>query len=190
MKHLLFISLFLLIFTSSFGQQENPLKGKYLLVIDIQDCFLNKVDDSTRTNLIAEVNAAIKQADPEKVIYIQSILRTLSITKKGFQVDTVANLDFAKELSMVNQTIFTKIKPNSFSNAEFANYLKEHQAKEIVLAGLMAEHCVSATALGGLAEGYQVLLLPNAIIGKTEADKAKALKKMKKKGVKDFPVAP
>ena len=184
MKHLLFISIFLLSFSSIFGQKENALQNKYLLVIDVQDCFLNGVADSTRIHFMNKVNAAISQAEPEKVIYIQSLPRTLNISLKGISVDTLPNIDLAKDLSMVNETVFTKVKQNSFTNPDLIAFLNEHQAKKLVIVGLMAEHCVLSTALGGLSEGYQVSLLPEAIIGKTENDKAKALKKMEKKGVK------
>ena len=183
MKHLIFISIFLLSFSSSFGQEKYSLENKYLLVIDIQDCFLKKVADSTRNQLLAEVNAIIQQANPDKVIYVQSILRTLSITKKGFQIDTVPDLDFAKGLSIVNHTIFTKTKPNAFTNAQFSAYLKEHKVKDIAIVGLMAEHCVSATASGGLDLDYQMYIIPGAILGKSLKTKAKVIRKLQQKGV-------
>lgn len=183
MKHLLFISIFLLSITNLFGQQKSFLHDKYLLVIDVQDSFMTNVADTTKNQFLSEVNAVIQQADPEKVIYIQSLMRILSISFKGVKIDTIPNTNLAKDLMMVSETVFTKVKQNSFSNPEFAAFLKEQQAKQLVIVGLMAEHCVLATALGGLSEGYQVSLIPQAVIGKTEKDKAKALKKMEKKGV-------
>lgn len=173
----------------SFGQLKEQLKDKYLIVLDIQDCFFdNKFPTETKTDLINQVNSIIDQADPNKVIYIQSLIRVLSISGKGIKVDTATYINFSPELRMVNQTIFTKTKPNSFTNPELEAFLKSKNANDLVVVGLLAEHCVSATALGGLDFNHKMYIIPDAILGKKNSSKAKAVEKMRKKGVQELAV--
>jgi len=182
-----FLSVFLLCCFSFAGiaQEINDIKGKYVIVLNMQDHFTQKVlDANTSAQVIENVNAVIDMAESEKIIYIQSILSTLTISLKGKQVDTLPNLEFDERLKIVNQNIFKKSKPNAFASKELVDFLEKKGAKDIVVIGLMAGHCVYHTCFEGKKLGFNMFIVPDAVAGKTDANKDKVLKKLIKKGIK------
>lgn len=52
----------------------------------------------------------------------------------------------------------------------------------------MAEKCIYNTALGGKNRGYDIYLIPEAIIGKISKRKEEAISKMTEKGIKVLPI--
>lgn len=48
----------------------------------------------------------------------------------------------------------------------------------------MAEECASKTLYGGKELGYDMYFIPEAIVGKSQKSKNKAMKKLKKNGIK------
>jgi nicotinamidase-related amidase len=87
-------------------------------------------------------------------------------------------------LKIVSSNIFTKTEGDAFTVDSLNMYLTSCNAKEIVLVGLMAEKCIYATALGGLKKGYDMYIVPEAVIGQTPEKKATAIEKMTKKGIR------
>lgn len=49
---------------------------------------------------------------------------------------------------------------------------------------LMAKECASKTLYGGKELGYDMYFIPEAIVGKSQKSKNKAVKKLKKNGIK------
>ena len=54
---------------------------------------------------------------------------------------------------------------SGFSDKGLADYLRAKGVERIFVCGLATEYCVKATALDGLAEGFQVVLVENACRG-------------------------
>lgn len=184
-------SLIIAIFLNSvfgFSQNNNQIQDKYLIVLDVQqyDFAKWKLEEPLK-EVIANVNTIISSFNPEKVIYIKAGGKVLSITSKGFSVDTIfPELD--SNLHVVNSTIFTKIEGDAFTQNELTSFLNMNKANEIFLVGVMAEECIYNTALGGLKRGYKMILIPEAILGTTVAKKAKAIEKLKDKGINVLPM--
>jgi nicotinamidase-related amidase len=162
---------------------------KYLMVLDIQE-FPKKEQqlESSVMEMIQNANSVISRFSAEKVIYIKAAGKALSITSKGFKVDTLPAPEFDRALSVVSATIFLKTEGDAFTSAELMHFLESRKAKDIVLVGLMAEKCIYDTALGGKKRGYDITIVPEAIVGMSPKKKDKAIRKMKDKGIKFIPV--
>lgn len=167
------------------AQGQSGYEGKYILILNIQDHFTRKVlDENSANQIIENVNAVIDKCDPEKVIYMRSILSTLSISIKGKSIDTLPNLELDQRLRIVNQKIFSKSKPNAFTSLDLVNILRKNNITELVVVGLMADHCVYQTLTEGKKLGLKMYYVPEAIGAKTQETKEKILKNLEKKGIK------
>ncbi len=135
--------------------------------------------------MIENVNAIINNFNPDKIVYVKSTGKALVISLKGFSTKALPTPEFDSRLKLVNHTNFTKVNTgDAFESRELENFLRDKNAREIVLTGLLAENCISATALGGKKRGYTIILVPEAIVGKSDNSKEKALEKLKKEGIK------
>jgi len=88
-----------------------------------------------------------------------------------------------KRINIVNDQIFIKEKSSAFSIKELNDFLKQNNAAEIIIMGLLAEQCVYDSLIEGLMLGYKMYVIPEAIIGKTEKSKEEILKTMVSKGI-------
>jgi nicotinamidase-related amidase len=174
--------------TKSFAQAaENPLDNKLLVVLDVQE-YTTKylLPDSTAEHFINKVNNIIEKANPENVIYIKAIHRTLNLSLSKIYIDTLPHMDLYERLIIVNQRIFCKTKANAFSSDQLSDFVKKTGIKEIVVIGLMAEHCGIKTLLGGKDLGYKMYYVSEALLGESEVSKSKILNKLRKKGISEL----
>jgi nicotinamidase-related amidase len=168
----------------AFGQE------RCILVLDIQQFSKkSKQLDASVQEMIQNVNSLIGHAKPENVIYIKATGKALSITSKGFSVDTLPAPDFDSSLKIVSDNIFVKIEGDAFTSPELIRFLDDKKVGEIVLVGLMAEKCLYNTAIGGKDRGYSMVVVPEGIVGATQKKKEKAIEKLKGKGIKFMPMA-
>ncbi|MGE0018288.1 MAG: cysteine hydrolase family protein [Draconibacterium sp.] len=173
-----------LIFASVFAVAKNPLSGKYVLVIDIQEIWTRQLMSPEESKLLIEnVNSIIGYAETEKVIYIETVAANLRLNFNGISVGFPEGLQLDDRLMIVNSNKIIKNKPNSFSSDQLRSFIKTHQASEFVVVGLFAEHCVLETLLGGLKLGYKMAIIPEAIAGSSVESKTKALETSKQNGV-------
>lgn len=188
-KIVLIIGIFCLNYNICFSQQSIQFNDKYIIVLDVQQKFLtDKQTDSSAIEFIQTLNSLIDIFASEKVIYIKASGKTLTISLKGCSVETMPAPDLDSNLKIVSNNIFTKISGDAFTSPELNNFLKNNNAREIILVGLLAEKCIYHTAIGGKEKGYDIYIIPEAIIGKTTKSKEKAIKKMTKKGIKVLPI--
>ncbi|HPD95838.1 MAG: cysteine hydrolase [Bacteroidales bacterium] len=171
-------------FYCGMAQNEKQSQDKYLIVLDIQQHFTEGIiPNNEAAQLISTINSIIATWDKSKIIYVKSVLTTLNISAKGFKIDTLPQLEFDKRLNVVNNNIVLKNKANAFKSTELTNLLKQNQVKDIVVVGLMAEHCVYQTLIGGKKLGYHMHVIPEAVAGKTTDSKMKIMSKLAKKGI-------
>jgi len=190
MKIIKLTILFALSYLNSFSiysQQNQQYTNKFLLVLDIQEYYTGrKLSDTETVNFIDNVNKVITNTDVDKVIYIKSSHKVLNmaLSKPFIYVsnDTAA-MHFDKNLKIVNDNIFTKDEGDAFSVDDLNIFLEKNNAKEIVIVGLLAEECIYKTSLGGLENHYDIFIVPEAILGKSEKSKNKKIEKLKEKGV-------
>jgi nicotinamidase-related amidase len=176
----------LLVFYSGvFSQEKNYENEKFVVVLDVQQYWTDKVlSKEASTEMLGSINALIKKSDPGKVIYITSVHKVLSISFKGIKVDSTLNNEFDRNLKIINNNIFVKAAGDAFTAKQFTDFLKQNNAKEIIITGLLAEKCVTSTTLGGLSRGYDIYLIPEAIGGKSPKSKRKVIEKLGKEGAK------
>ena len=187
MKDKLVLKIGLILICISFNLFQNKAfsQERYLIVLDIQK-FPKKSTllDSSVMKMIQNVNSLISHFNADNVIYIKATGKAISITSKGFSIDTLPASDFDSKLNIVSNNIFIKIEGDAFTSAEMISFLENKKAKEIVLVGLMAEKCIYNTALGGKDKDYDITIVPEGIVGMTQKKKDKAIEKMKVKGIK------
>jgi len=192
MKNKLYLIIGFICVFISFNSLNNKAfsQQKCLLVLDIQEFPIkDKQLERLVKEMIQNTNSVISHFDSENVIYIKAAGRALSITSKGFSVDTLPAPGFDNSLNVVNNNIYLKIEGDAFTSVELLRFLESRNAKEIVLVGLMAEKCIYNTALGGKERGYNIMIVPEAIVGTTTKKKEKAIKKLKDKGIEFIPLA-
>ena len=176
---------FLVFYTGAFSQEKNYENEKFVVVLDVQQYWTDKVlSKKASAEMLGSINALIEKSDPGKVIYITSVHKVLSISFKGIKVDSTLNNDFDRNLKIINNNIFVKTAGDAFTAIQFTDFLEQNKAKEIIITGLLAEKCVTATTLGGLSLGYDIYLLPEAIGGKSDKSKEKVIEKLAKEGAK------
>lgn len=181
---LVFVSALL---TKSYAQSNlNPLEDKMLIVLDVQEYSTKKMTEDQSEQFINTLNSAIEKANPEDVIYVKAIHRRLNLTLTKIYVDTLPHLDLDKRLIIVNENIFNKTKGNAFSSDSLVHFVKGKGIKDIVVIGLMAEHCAKETLLGGDKLGYNMYFIPEAMVGETDKSKLKTFNKLKEKGIKEL----
>lgn len=67
--------------------------------------------------------------------------------------------------------------------AGLADWLREHGVEEVDVCGLATDHCVRATALDAVRNGFRTTLLPHLCAGVAEESTARALTEMAEAGV-------
>jgi nicotinamidase-related amidase len=189
MKRILFLLIFCSIYSlSCFSQQKEPMHDKHLIVLDIQEYYTNnKLSVVSSQKLIDSVNYIISKTISNNVTYIKSVhkLLNLSLSYPFIYVtydSSAMRLD--NRLNLVNNHILTKEKTNTFSVKELNNFLEQKNVNEIIIIGLLAEQCVYKSLIAGRKLGYNMYVVPEAIIGKSEKSKEKVIKKLTKKGIK------
>ena len=188
-KPLLLIVLFLQFYNTSICQNNKQLNEKYVIVLDVQEQNSRGIPDSNSLlKLLPAVNSVIENTVHDKIIYVKAIHRALTLSFKRISVDTLPDLKLDSRLLMVNDNVFEKSKGDAFSNDKLVEFLSLHNAKEIIIVGLMAEHCLYDTALGAIKNDFKVYIIPEAIIGESEESKTKAINKLIKKGVEIMPL--
>lgn len=171
----------------STAQGKQGKNQKFVIVLDVQQYWTDKsLSTEAADKMVKTINQIIEVSDPVKIIYVKSlaVAVNLSVSFHGIKKDTIFAEEFDRNLLIINENIFFKKTGDAFEVKELTDYLAQHQAKEIIITGLSAEQCISKTVLGGISRGFDIYLLPDAIGGKSEKSKSKAIKKLLKSGAK------
>ncbi len=163
------------------AQEQQPI-NRWLIVLDVQQCYTQTLDKEEVNYFITEVNKTILGFKPEHIVYIRTFPRVLSVSFSGISVDTLDGVGHDERLLLVEGHHLFKTEGNDFATPEILRFFNENKADEIVVTGLLAEKCVKHTVLGGLSEGFSMIVQSKAVIGKTPSQKEKALNKCVAKG--------
>lgn len=178
---------------------NNPTKGEpiaqyensksALLVIDVQnDTTSNTGFYGNTSEFVESVNQAIIIAEENnmEILYIKNeygrnpIIFLLSLGKYREGTEG-AELD--NRLLIVNENIFSKSIGDSFSSAEFENYLISKKVDTLYIIGADAAGCVYSTAQGGLNRKYSVNIIEEAIITVNEKTMSQMIEKYDSDGI-------
>lgn len=188
-SRILFIINILVFYASfSFSQSTPKFQNKFLIVLDVQQEYTkDSMSESSAQKLIDSTNFVIENTETDHVIYLKSYHKLLNICFSSpmisVLIDTSVIWNLDERMIIVNENIIPKEKSNAFNEVKLIDFLQQNNAKEIIVIGLMAEQCVYNTLIGGQELGYEMFVVPEAIIGKTPKSKEKIIKKLKTKGV-------
>ncbi len=143
---------------------------KILLVIDIQEKYLNYYD----ADLLPRINAKIAAAKSTEtqVFYVRNI---------GIHGDDSYAL--AKNLLIVSDHIYEKKFPSAFTNDSFVKELKIQNVTELEIIGVDGNSCVKKTCLDAANAGYRVTLNLHCTAARNEKIFEKTLKELRNAGV-------
>ena len=182
-KNVLNIVFFITFSFSAIGQ-ISQLSNKYVLVIDMQEIGTKQMLESDYAqNLLDKVNLVISKADSDKVLYVEAIMAKLGISLTKLTVQFQPGLALDDRLALVGNTRIIKTKANTFTSQQLQKYIKETGASEFIIVGLMAEHCIKETALGGINGGFSISVIPDAIAAESDQSKKETMQELQKAGV-------
>jgi nicotinamidase-related amidase len=163
-----------------------------LLVMDMQEDFLGEkakmpIDKEQIPAITAVVNGLIDEFERngQQIIYIKSEFPKIALGNRirhHAAIEGSPGTNIYGKIRISGKVIFSKKKPNAFSNPEFEKYLVENQVSQLVITGVYADQCVLDTALGALDRKYQVKFVRNGVGSSSEEAVNKACEKVKKRG--------
>lgn len=135
------------------------MKGKALLVVDVQAGLFNKVMKVYESDrLFTNINNLIKyfhQSDDPVIFLRHTNQKMLSKGSSDWQVHP--------QLISVDKDIYIdKYKSNVFEEDSLIALLREMKISDIVIVGLVSHGCVKAATLGGVAQGLNVTFISDA----------------------------
>lgn len=138
--------------------------NKALVIIDIQNDITKNYKD-----VIGNINEAIDWAvdNGVQVVYIRH--ENLSAGTRTFKPGT-RGAEFAPDLKIVSDNIFTKSKANALTSEEFAGFIDKNAIGEFYITGADATVCVKSTVFNLNKANYKVNVLSDCV---TSYDKRK-----------------
>lgn len=159
-----------------FTEVKNSLvdvNDSVLIIIDIQDSFLNKYDNALTQTLI------------EKSTWIIEVARILEVPVVAMAEDikNAGNLTKAIRDALPKGTkIYSKDFFGLADNPEILAAVEATGRRTAVLVGMETDVCVAQSALGLIENSYQVVALKDAM-ATTAADEEIGLSRMREAGV-------
>jgi nicotinamidase-related amidase len=169
-------------------------RAQALLLLDFQHDFLSDqgrmpVARHQVAPVITAANAAIGRARQAgiEIIAIGNEFRSgdwfMNLLRKNAAIAGSPGAAWDARVDIKGAIYFPKTRGNAFSNPDLMAFLAEQHAREIVLAGLYASACVTATAKGALAQGLRVRVLPQAVADASDRAREAALARLSRLGV-------
>ena len=140
------------------------MQKKSLVVIDIQNDITKNYKD-----VIDNINKAIDWANDNDIHVVYIRHENLSAGTRTFKPGT-HGAEFAPDLKMVSENVFTKSKGNALTSEEFADFISKNEIGEFFVAGADAVACVKSTCFNMRKANYGVNVLSDCI---TSYDKRK-----------------
>ncbi len=154
----------------------------------MQDAYSkDQLSEESTSDEIEKINQIIADAKSDNIVYLKAMHKVLNITLKKIYVDEIVK-DLDSRLKIVNKNIFIDHGGDIFNSTELNKFLKDKNINQIVVVGRVADECIKTSILSGLKLGYEMFMVPEAIVGKSEKSKQKAIRKLKDKGAKELVV--
>jgi nicotinamidase-related amidase len=78
---------------------------------------------------------------------------------------------------------FAKSEPDAFSNPGLGRFLAQQAIERVAIVGVFTEACVSATARGARARGFNPIVVSDAVASGDSPTRDKALKNLQSQGI-------
>jgi nicotinamidase-related amidase len=144
-----------------------------LLVIDVQDYFLNKLPEAERGPLVARIGWLMRVA---QVLKIPILATAEDIARDGPLVPALS------ALLPRGQSPFDKQVFGLYDQADIAEAVRAMDRGTLVLVGLETDVCVAHSALGLAAAGHRVAVIDDAC-GSPVPNHAAGLRRLRDAGV-------
>lgn len=139
-----------------------------LIVVDVQNDYFPDGNLPT-CNPIRTAEACAKlikkfRNEKKEVVYIKHIVKEEQSKDYPFFVkDTwgVEINDIVKPLP--NEKVITKSEVSSFVRTELKDYLLSKNIKKLIVVGMMIHNCVNATVYSGVDEGFDCIVVEEAV---------------------------
>ena len=140
------------------------MQKKALVVIDIQKDITKNYKD-----IIGNINKAIDWAVNKEIPVVYIRHENLSAGTRTFKPNTPGS-EFASDLKIVSENIFTKYKGNALTSEAFMEFIRQNEISEFYISGADAAACVKSTCYNLCKANYGVHVLSDCI---TSYDKKK-----------------
>lgn len=140
------------------------MQKKALVIIDIQNDITKNYKE-----IIENINKAIEWAANHNIHVIYIRHENLSAGTRTFKPNT-HGAEFASDLRIVSENVFTKFKGNALTSEEFADFISKNEISDFYIAGADAVACVKSTCFNLCKANYDVSVLSDCI---TSYDKRK-----------------
>lgn len=138
--------------------------AKCLLLIDLQNDYFANGNNVLSGSLEAAQNAKILLENFRKsdscICHIKHINLRPGATfflknTIGCEIHEIVKPD-------TNESVFTKLFPNSFRNTELLDYLKSNNIDHLIISGMMTHMCVDATTRAAFDLGFKCTVIYDA----------------------------
>ena len=165
-----------------------------IVVMDLQKDFIGDearypVEKSQVEPMLKAVNSIVKGSKSLnlEVIYIDTKFSKDQWFTNWFRnyavIEGTEGVALDERLLVQSKRLFTKKKQNAFTNKVFASYLKERAIGKLVICGVFADKCVSATARAAKRRGYAVTVLSDGIAAGSKQTIKRTVRYLKRKGI-------
>lgn len=183
-SYIAFSALIALLLSSTFVKAQSDdytLKDKVVIVVHMQEYNDQGITKESSADEMDHINKVIKATTPDHVVYTKAMHKILNLTLTKIYVDKQIK-DLDDRLDVISEHVFVDHGGDIFSSAELINFLREKNVHQIVIVGRVAEECIKTSVKSGLKAGYEMYLIPEAIVGRSDKSKARVIRKLKKKG--------
>jgi nicotinamidase-related amidase len=178
-------------------QLPDPSPETALMLIDLQADFL---DDNGRMPVAREhVGPTIAAAQNAVALFKRRGLPIVAIGNEFAPGDVLMNLlrryaslkgspgaRWDPRIPLDGLAYFPKWSGSAFVNKNLEPWLRAKGVRTLVICGLMARACVTATTKAALARGFQVMLFEPAIACASDRSRERALARLKQRGASAF----
>lgn len=163
--------------------------GRALLLLDMQRDFLADdgrlpIEFAQVAPLIAAAGAAVRLAEREgvPVIAVRNAFpagaRLGNLLRRNAALAGSAGAEWDPRVPLGEAMLFDKARPDAFTEPRFGAALQAREVRHLIVGGVFASACVTATVRSAILRGYQVTLLCQAIGDRTAARKLSALHRL------------
>ena len=177
----------------------NPTKGvaitrsndskSALLVIDVQnDITGNTGMYKNTTEFVERVNHTVSLAEEHdmEILYIKNVYGNnpiIMLLSGGRFKKGTDGAEFDSNLYVVNENIFIKSIGDSFSSVALNEYLVSHNVDTLYIIGADAAGCIYSTARGGLNRHFNVNIIKDSVITRSDDIMNQMLNQYEKDGI-------
>lgn len=169
---------------------KNNTAKQALLVIDLQEGLTGKMaandDYSIKSDeLISKVNQMASQSVKNNipVIYVKNEISNFLINILNNSLEKGSRgAELDSRLKVVSNNIINKEKKDAFSNPLLDSILIKNKVNKLVFVGLDLAYCVNSTIEAAKNRNYDICLISDAVLSKSDSLKNEMLNKFRRGG--------